>query len=45
MFIRTRNIGDADVLCLHQSTFCPADDATADVAEAPIAGFARATQS
>jgi amidohydrolase len=44
MFVGTTNIGtkstgQAGAVSLHQPTFCPADDAIADVAQALLAGF------
>jgi amidohydrolase len=44
MFVGTKNIGQGDAVSLHQPTFCPSDDAIADVAEALIAGFASAAR-
>jgi amidohydrolase len=44
MFVGTKNIGQFGAVSLHQPTFCPADDAIADVAEALIAGFGSATR-
>ena len=49
MFVGTTNIGtkaagQAGAVSLHQPTFCPADDAIADVAEALLAGFASGTR-
>jgi amidohydrolase len=48
MFVGTTNIGakaagQAGAVSLHQPTFCPADDAIADVAEALLAGFVSGT--
>jgi len=42
MFVGTRNIGQGEAVSLHQPTFCPSDDAIADVADALLAGIASA---
>ena len=42
MFVGTRNIGQGEAVSLHQPTFCPSDDAIADVANALLAGIASA---
>jgi amidohydrolase len=42
MFVGTANMGRSAAVSLHQPTFCPSDDAIADVADALIAAFAAA---